>query len=178
MIFLLTKSKGKFNLPKTVGISKFDGGIRPTLLSQNLVQSTQKRLHFFYTCTTCTKHAFLTECSFLRTRFSRNAHKAKARVVRSHRCTSLREAQRVHTRTVMSSPWRDPTSGPYRFVRCFLVHTTLTPAARRISSAQQISSRSDFAAPPARFHSRAAPSIRQNRAKLAPFGGVLHFYIL
>ena len=71
MIFLLTKQKGKFDLPQRATNAHLRGTFCPTPLPQRLVQSTQKRHHFFYTCTTCTKHAILTECSLLRAHFPR-----------------------------------------------------------------------------------------------------------
>ena len=72
MIFLLTKQKGKFDLLPRATNTHLRGTFRPTSLPQRLVQSTQKQHRFFYTCTTCTKHAILTECSLLRAHFSRN----------------------------------------------------------------------------------------------------------
>ena len=81
MIFLLTKRKGKFDLPQRATNTHLRGTFRRTSLPQRLVQSTQKRHRFFYTCTTCTKHAILTECSLLRAHFSRNKRGHAKRVM-------------------------------------------------------------------------------------------------
>ncbi len=71
-IFLLTSPNGKSHLPTLRAVFLFLALSSPLLGRGISVQPQQIGGCFFYTCTFCTKHSFLTKCSFLEGVFPSN----------------------------------------------------------------------------------------------------------